>query len=93
MRFADFSGAGDEQCFTSRPAGSRDAAMDVKAAHAARQPLDLDDDALAWRLALGVAAALLVLRIAAIFATPLELYPDEPQCSWRDHSQYWASSG
>ncbi|HWA60571.1 MAG TPA: glycosyltransferase family 39 protein [Caulobacteraceae bacterium] len=35
----------------------------------------------AWRATLAVAAAALVLRLAALFLSPLELYPDE--------AQYW----
>ena len=40
-----------------------------------------DDDRPAWRLALGLAAALTLARLIALFVTPLELYPDE--------AQYW----
>jgi 4-amino-4-deoxy-L-arabinose transferase-like glycosyltransferase len=42
---------------------------------------DLEDGRLAWRLALGLAALLTALRLGALFASPLELYPDE--------AQYW----
>ena len=35
----------------------------------------------AWRLTLLMVAGLTILRLAALFATPLELYPDE--------AQYW----
>jgi 4-amino-4-deoxy-L-arabinose transferase-like glycosyltransferase len=43
--------------------------------------LDLDDGRTAWRIALGMAAALTLARLAALTLTPLELYPDE--------AQYW----
>ena len=39
------------------------------------------DDARAWRLTLVLVGVLTVLRIVALFVTPLELYPDE--------AQYW----
>jgi 4-amino-4-deoxy-L-arabinose transferase-like glycosyltransferase len=39
------------------------------------------DDNRAWRVALKLVAALTVLRLAVLFVTPLELYPDE--------AQYW----
>ena len=48
---------------------------------AAAPRLDLNDGRTAWRLALGLAAALTAARLAALFWTPLELYPDE--------AQYW----
>ncbi|MEW6389293.1 MAG: glycosyltransferase family 39 protein [Pseudomonadota bacterium] len=38
-------------------------------------------DSRAWRLTLLMVAGLTILRLAALFATPLELYPDE--------AQYW----
>lgn len=41
----------------------------------------LSDDTRAWRLALWLVGALTVLRLAVLFTTPLELYPDE--------AQYW----
>ena len=44
-------------------------------------PSDAASDAGAWRLALILAAGLTLLRVIALFATPLELYPDE--------AQYW----
>ena len=40
-----------------------------------------ESDAHAWRLVLLLAGALTLLRLAALFASPLELYPDE--------AQYW----
>ncbi len=39
------------------------------------------DEATAWRAALALAAVLTLLRLVALFVTPLELYPDE--------AQYW----
>jgi 4-amino-4-deoxy-L-arabinose transferase-like glycosyltransferase len=39
------------------------------------------DDARAWRIAFTLVAVLTVLRLAVLFITPLELYPDE--------AQYW----
>ncbi|HEX6867106.1 MAG TPA: glycosyltransferase family 39 protein [Caulobacteraceae bacterium] len=39
------------------------------------------DDTRAWRLALWLVGALTILRLAVLFMTPLELYPDE--------AQYW----
>jgi 4-amino-4-deoxy-L-arabinose transferase-like glycosyltransferase len=39
------------------------------------------DDARAWRIAFTFVAVLTVLRLAVLFITPLELYPDE--------AQYW----
>ena len=41
----------------------------------------LTDENRPWRLALALVAALTVLRLVVLFATPLELYPDE--------AQYW----
>ncbi|MFZ5728103.1 MAG: 4-amino-4-deoxy-L-arabinose transferase, partial [Pseudomonadota bacterium] len=35
----------------------------------------------AWRAALAITLALTVVRLVALFVTPLELYPDE--------AQYW----
>jgi 4-amino-4-deoxy-L-arabinose transferase-like glycosyltransferase len=46
-----------------------------------RTRIDLDDGRTAWRLTLGLAAALTLARIIVLFASPLELYPDE--------AQYW----
>ena len=39
------------------------------------------DESRAWRLALWLVGALTMLRLAVLFITPLELYPDE--------AQYW----
>src|SRR5215218_9297550 len=39
------------------------------------------DEARAWRIAVTFVAVLTILRLAVLFATPLELYPDE--------AQYW----
>ena len=39
------------------------------------------DEARAWRLTLGMVGVLTILRLVALFVTPLELYPDE--------AQYW----
>ena len=36
----------------------------------------------AWALALGIIIALTLLRLAALFLSPLELYPDEAQYWW-----------
>lgn len=43
--------------------------------------MSVTDSAAAWRAALWITVALTALRLAAIFITPLELYPDE--------AQYW----
>ena len=42
---------------------------------------EISDETRAWRLALWLVAALTILRLAVLFITPLELYPDE--------AQYW----
>ena len=35
-----------------------------------------------WRIALAIVAAITLLRVAVLFATPLQLYPDEAQYWW-----------
>ena len=47
----------------------------------AHEPSDIALESRAWRLTLIGVAALTVARLIALFATPLELYPDE--------AQYW----
>ncbi|HEX6866024.1 MAG TPA: glycosyltransferase family 39 protein, partial [Caulobacteraceae bacterium] len=42
---------------------------------------EIPDETRAWRLALWLVGALTILRLAVLFITPLELYPDE--------AQYW----
>lgn len=47
----------------------------------AASPMPPDPAMAAWRMALWITVALTAVRLAAIFITPLELYPDE--------AQYW----
>jgi 4-amino-4-deoxy-L-arabinose transferase-like glycosyltransferase len=47
----------------------------------ARHPLDLDHGPTAWRVTICLTLGLTLLRLAALFVTRLELYPDE--------AQYW----
>jgi len=47
----------------------------------AASPMPADPAMAAWRMALWITVALTAVRLAAIFITPLELYPDE--------AQYW----
>ncbi|MBU4433296.1 MAG: glycosyltransferase family 39 protein [Alphaproteobacteria bacterium] len=47
----------------------------------ALEELARSTEARAWRLTLGLVGVLTILRLAALFATPFELYPDE--------AQYW----
>ena len=53
--------------------------MQLNAGRPGPARLDLDDGRTAFRLALALTAILTCARIAALFASPLELYPDEAQ--------------
>ena len=80
------SGEADENlsdgCFTSRAARSRGTTRPERAVLTKPGvPSRLDDPAFAWRAALWLAVGLTLVRVAALFATSLELYPDE--------AQYW----
>ncbi len=49
----------------------------------------LDDPAWTWRAALGLGVALAALRVTALFATSLELYPDEAQYWLWSRALHW----
>ena len=67
--------------FTSDQARSRERRHGRRILTTAGSPSRFDDAATAWRAALWLAAGLTLLRLAALFSTNLELYPDE--------AQYW----
>jgi 4-amino-4-deoxy-L-arabinose transferase-like glycosyltransferase len=54
-----------------------------------RARLDLDDGRTAFRLALALTAILTFARVAALFASPLELYPDEAQYWLWSRALHW----
>jgi 4-amino-4-deoxy-L-arabinose transferase-like glycosyltransferase len=47
------------------------------------------DEALAWRLVLALTAVLTLARLAVLFSTPVELYPDEAQYWLWSRALHW----